>query len=377
MCLGVLLAAFAAVFPVLSGRTEPPVYTLESAQDALGAARATAADRWAPDALYQAEAAMRAALLEHRRQESRFYLARDFRAARSSLELAEEKAVSAREQSTVAREQARAAADEALGAAEEAVSEADHYAAVVHLARREQLLLERARLSYREARIHHRNGDHLAAAELAESAVDQAFKVLHEAAGLASRFTDSERVRTWRRWIEETVAWSRRTGAAVVVVNKESHQLTLYAGGRPLRTYPADLGSNTAGTKLRSGDNATPEGRYRITTKKGQGQSKYYKALLLNYPNDDDRARFARLKRAGQIPARATPGGLIEIHGDGGRRKDWTQGCVAVRNDHMDELFRRVEVGTPVTIVGSTGDGGVFTDLVRRYRTQGGGAGRP
>jgi lipoprotein-anchoring transpeptidase ErfK/SrfK len=343
----------------------------------LGAARATAADRWAPDALYQAEAAMRAALLEHRRQESRFYLARDFRAARSSLELAEEKAVSAREQSTVAREQARAAADEALGAAEEAVSEADHYAAVVHLARREQLLLERARLSYREARIHHRNGDHLAAAELAESAVDQAFKVLHEAAGLASRFTDSERVRTWRRWIEETVAWSRRTGAAVVVVNKESHQLTLYAGGRPLRTYPADLGSNTAGTKLRSGDNATPEGRYRITTKKGQGQSKYYKALLLNYPNDDDRARFARLKRAGQIPARATPGGLIEIHGDGGRRKDWTQGCVAVRNDHMDELFRRVEVGTPVTIVGSTGDGGVFTDLVRRYRTQGGGAGRP
>jgi len=372
-----LLAAFAAVFPVLSGRTEPPVYTLESAQEALGAARATAADRWAPDALYQAEAAMRAALLEHRRQESRFYLARDFRAARSSLELAEEKAVSAREQSTVAREQARAAADEALGAAEEAVSEADHYAAVVHLARREQLLLERARLSYREARIHHRNGDHLAAAELAEAAVDQAFKVLHEAAGLASRFTDSERIRTWRRWIEETVAWSRRTGAAVVVVNKESHQLTLYAGGRPLRTYPADLGSNTAGTKLRSGDNATPEGRYHITTKKGQGQSKYYKALLLNYPNDDDRARFARLKRAGQIPARATPGGLIEIHGDGGRRKDWTQGCVAVRNDHMDELFRRVEVGTPVTIVGSTGDGGVFTDLVRRYRTQGGGAGRP
>jgi lipoprotein-anchoring transpeptidase ErfK/SrfK len=327
--------------------------------------------------LYQAEAAMRAALLEHRRQEIRFYLARDFRGARSSLELAEQRAVAASGQATAARDQARAAADEALGAAEEAVAEADHFAAVVHLGRREHLLLERARLSFREARIHHENGDHRVAAEMAEAAVDQAFRVQHEAAGLASRFTDSERIRTWRRWIDETVAWSRRTGAAVVVVNKENHELTLYAGGRPLRTYPADLGSNTAGTKLRSGDNATPEGRYRITSKKGQGQSKYYKALLLNYPNDDDRARFARMKKEGQIPARATPGGLIEIHGDGGRRKDWTQGCVAVRNDHMDELFRRVEVGTPVTIVGSAGDGGVFTDLVRRYRTQGGGAGRP
>jgi len=367
----------AAVYPVLSGRTESPVYTLLSAKDALEAAREAAAARWAPDALYQAEAAMRAALLEHRRQESRFYLNRDFRAARSSLELADAKAGSAREQAITAHELARAAADEALGAAEEALAEADRFAAVIHLARREQVLLERARLTLNEARIHHGTGDHIVAAEMAESAVDQAYRVQREAAGLASRFTDSDRIRTWRRWIEETIDWSRRTGSAAVIVNKESHQLTLYAAGRPVRTYAADLGSNTAGTKLHSGDNATPEGRYRITTKKGQGQSRYYKALLLNYPNDDDRERFAQLKKTGQIPARATPGGLIEIHGEGGRRKDWTQGCVAVRNDHMDELFRRVEVGTPVTIVGSAGDGGVFTELVRRYRTQGGGAGRP
>ena len=63
------------------------------------------------------------------------------------------------------------------------------------------------------------------------------------------------------------------------------------------------------------------------------------------------------------------PGNLIEIHGEGGRAKDWTRGCVAVSNEHMDRLFQRVRVGTPVTIVGGRGEGGVFSGLVRSYAT--------
>jgi len=84
----------------------------------------------------------------------------------------------------------------------------------------------------------------------------------------------------------------------------------------------------------------------------------------LNYPNDEDRAQFASLRRQGRIPSNASLGGLIEIHGEGGRGKDWTKGCVALANNDMDDLFRRAAVGTPVTIVG--GDGrGVFARLVR------------
>ena len=58
-------------------------------------------------------------------------------------------------------------------------------------------------------------------------------------------------------------------------------------------------------------------------------------------------------RERGYYPGAAGPGGLIEIHGEGGRQSDWTSGCVALRNENMDELFSRVSSGSPVTIVGS------------------------
>ncbi|MFH1679588.1 MAG: L,D-transpeptidase, partial [Candidatus Eisenbacteria bacterium] len=75
----------------------------------------------------------------------------------------------------------------------------------------------------------------------------------------------------------------------------------------------------------------------------------------------------------GADPRSATPGGLIEIHGDGGRGNDWTKGCVALSNEHMDRIFDAAAIGTPVTIIGSDGDGGVFKELVLRFQraTQG------
>jgi hypothetical protein len=73
------------------------------------------------------------------------------------------------------------------------------------------------------------------------------------------------------------------------------------------------------------------------------------------------------MRRRGEIPTGVGPGSLIEIHGEGGRQQDWTKGCVAVSNDHMDQLFPRVRVGTPVTIVGGRGEGGVFSKIVRDY----------
>ncbi len=96
------------------------------------------------------------------------------------------------------------------------------------------------------------------------------------------------------------------------------------------------------------------------------GQSKYYRALLLDYPNDADRERFAAAQRRGEIPRDARIGGLIEIHGEGGRGQNWTEGCVALSNRDIDDLFPRVSVGTPVTIVGGDGGDGAFSDLLAR-----------
>ena len=87
-------------------------------------------------------------------------------------------------------------------------------------------------------------------------------------------------------------------------------------------------------------------------------RTKYYKALLFDYPNTNDKARFARLKREGIIPRDAHIGGLLEIHGGGtgfaGNHffgKDWTAGCVALADTYMDRLWPHVRVGTPVIIV--------------------------
>jgi murein L,D-transpeptidase YafK len=136
--------------------------------------------------------------------------------------------------------------------------------------------------------------------------------------------------------------------------------------GEPVLDYPVDVGANGIGPKLQQGDRATPEGRYRIVLKKGPGQSLYHKALLLDYPNAEDRRRTAEAGRDGRLRRGADPGGLIEIHGDGGRGRNWTDGCVAVSNADMDVLYERLEVGAWVTIVGGDGRDGAFSSLVAR-----------
>jgi murein L,D-transpeptidase YafK len=127
----------------------------------------------------------------------------------------------------------------------------------------------------------------------------------------------------------------------------------VYKGGRLAASYPVELSTNWVGDKRHRGDKATPEGRYKVTRKRGPGSTKYYKALEIDYPNAEDSARFRAAKRRGELPPGTAIGGLIEIHGTGGRGGDWTEGCVALRNEHMDKVFAIAQVGTPVLIVGA------------------------
>jgi len=204
----------------------------------------------------------------------------------------------------------------------------------------------------------------------AKAVLAQAGRVMEGLGEAFLRFADEDRVSTWRRWIEETVAWSREHEAVALVVVKEKNLLTVYRNGRVLRSFAADMGSNNLAQKYRQGDRATPEGRYRVKQLKDRGQSRYHRALLLDYPTPEDLRRIQAAKEAGIIPSNAGPGALIEIHGEGGRGEDWTNGCVAVTNDQMDELFRLVRVGTPVTIVGGDGSDGSFSSLAERLRRE-------
>ena len=203
-------------------------------------------------------------------------------------------------------------------------------------------------------------GEKLAAAGRRQEAADELAKahdsaavVHHKWLALHARFSEPANLRLWRAWAEQTIAESRRTGESVLLIDKLRRRVVLYRAGRVVASYPAELGANGLVRKEHSGDRATPEGRYHIVVAKRAPQTKYNKALLINYPNDEDRMRFALGRRRGTISRGAGIGNLIEIHGDGGEGRDWTDGCVALTNEDMDRLFAHVRVGTPVTIVGT------------------------
>ncbi len=131
--------------------------------------------------------------------------------------------------------------------------------------------------------------------------------------------------------------------ATRMVVHKSRRELLLLRGESVLRAYRVALGPNPSGPKAREGDGRTPEGRYVIDRR--NPKSAYYLSLHISYPNEADRAQAAALAVA--------PGGDIMIHGvrPGVRHpEDWTQGCIAVTNEEMDEIWNLVPDGTPIEI---------------------------
>jgi murein L,D-transpeptidase YafK len=131
--------------------------------------------------------------------------------------------------------------------------------------------------------------------------------------------------------------------ADLVLVSKKKREMVLLRGESVLRTYRIALGREPVGPKRQEGDGRTPEGRYTIDWR--NTKSKYHLSLHISYP---DAADVARAREAG-----VDPGGDIMIHGlpDGAvKQGDWTQGCIAVTDEEMDEIWGLVEEGTPIWI---------------------------
>ena len=133
-----------------------------------------------------------------------------------------------------------------------------------------------------------------------------------------------------------------------VVVVKSQRLLMLERNGYVVREYPVALGREPVGPKRMRGDGRTPEGWYVLDWR--NPNSRFYRSLHVSYPNADDLAESGRLG--------VDPGGMIMIHGkpnetltgDYGLRPDWTEGCIAVSNVAMDEIWNAVEDGTTIEI---------------------------
>jgi hypothetical protein len=157
----------------------------------------------------------------------------------------------------------------------------------------------------------------------------------------------------WQHWVTQSISYSKMKKTDCIIIDKYARECMLYDNGGMVQKFDIELGVNWIGDKNEQGDKSTPEGSYVIKNKKSGKDTKYYKALLLNYPNEEDKKRFVLNKKKKVIGQDATIGSLIEIHGNGGKGIDWTDGCIALKDSDIDILFEECNVGTRVTIVGS------------------------
>ncbi|MEP7028226.1 MAG: L,D-transpeptidase [Candidatus Eisenbacteria bacterium] len=155
---------------------------------------------------------------------------------------------------------------------------------------------------------------------------------------------------------------SGATDARIVVV-KSRRELRLVSRGEVVRTYHVALGLEPVAPKARQGDFATPEGNYYVCSK--NPHSRYDLALGISYPGPNDAMRgleaglitpaehdriLSAFVRRAAPPSNTRLGGQIMIHGRGAAW-DWTEGCIALNNLDIEELFNSVPVGTPVEIL--------------------------
>ncbi|MEO5730266.1 MAG: L,D-transpeptidase family protein [Byssovorax sp.] len=139
-----------------------------------------------------------------------------------------------------------------------------------------------------------------------------------------------------------------------ILIDKSDHRLELRARGGEVKTYRVAIGSGGSGPKRMEGDKVTPVGTYRVT---GRIKGLFHNFLVVSYPNDEDRARYAELKRRGEVPDGHGVGNGIGIHGTGDKdwngvhkEHDWTFGCVALDDDEIDEIAALVKDGTRIVI---------------------------
>ena len=137
--------------------------------------------------------------------------------------------------------------------------------------------------------------------------------------------------------------------ADLVIVEKSKSKLYLEHAGKVIKSYHIALGRQPKGHKRQEGDGRTPEGRYVLDAKKAD--SAFYKAIHISYPNALDLS--SALERG------VRPGGAIMIHGQKNgfgklarvtQRSNWTNGCIAVTDQEMDEIWAAVDSGTPIEI---------------------------
>ena len=163
-------------------------------------------------------------------------------------------------------------------------------------------------------------------------------------------FRDAHHRSSSKRFFHHTV-----DGEVYIVVIKSNYELQVYDKDGWYATYPAVFGSKSLDDKMVQGDRKTPEGTFHIVSKRPH--EKWDKIMDLDYPTAADIEKFNERKASGQIPKGAKLGDGIAIHGTWPHDDNavdayqmWTNGCVSLKNEDMEEVYKIAPVGTKVII---------------------------
>jgi murein L,D-transpeptidase YafK len=144
-------------------------------------------------------------------------------------------------------------------------------------------------------------------------------------------------------------------GTPRLLIDKSDYELSVFDDEGWYATYPVVFGEKTLGDKMIEGDRKTPEGEYKIVSKRPH--EKWGQIMLIDYPTPADQAKFKDRKSKGLIPSKARIGNGIGIHGTWQRDdmavdyfQNWTNGCISLKRSEMEELYAMIPIGTRVSI---------------------------
>jgi len=348
----ILLASIVLAITILFIRAEePPIIEIENAKKALVEAGSIHAERYSPELVNQAKNYYDLAISNWTAQNEEWFFQRDFSRTKNFADLSEKAARDAITEAVAHEANLSGSLAVELSGLKLKVKKSQFLFKTFPFNKELKNNFTRGEMLLSEADLDYKSNDLLSC----KTKVARATALIDESIKSAKSTLKNE-FRNYNTWLEikdKTINWSKQNGSYACLVDKYNRKCYLYKNGKLVSTYSVELGPNWVGAKQQSGDNKTPEGMYKVVKKKSGVHTRYYKALLIDYPNNQDEANFRSSQKKGILSKRAKSGGLIEVHGDGGKGFDWTNGCVALDNSDMDKLYNIASVGMPVNIVGS------------------------
>jgi hypothetical protein len=352
----IILVGFLIIFFLIIRKITPipPVAEIKDARVLISSAKKTRADIYSKKIFSEALASYDSAMVNWKRENEKFILFRDFEKTSEYALLASSMAEQASGNTLLSSKSLKTKIKPKIDSLNKVVIDFNNIFSDFPLANEIRNRISKGKITLREAEIAYQKQEYLTANKKitdAEYMIDGSYEnAMNQLEGYFESYP------VWKKWMEKTISESKQKRISSIIVDKFSRKCYVYQNGTKKYEFEVELGKNWIGDKQLKGDKATPEGMYSIVDKMNGSKTKYYKALLINYPNEEDLANFTTEKAKGNIPTSAKIGGMIEIHGNGGKGADWTEGCIALRDKDMDVIYNLAKAGTPVTIIGSVND---------------------